>query len=954
MASEDEKKRAEAGEEHTQGVPTGTQIIGTYAITEMIAAGGMGEVYRGENIHTNQSVAIKIVLAELAEDVTILSLFQREATILGDLNHEAIVRYHIFTKDPILKRACLVMEFVEGRPLADIIVEAPLSEADVRELLARIAPGLQRAHDLGVVHRDLSPDNIIVQDGMISHAKIIDFGIAKSGTETKHGKTVLGDRFAGKYNYVSPEQLFLYKGIVTGKSDIYSLGLVAVACLAGQALAMGESIPDAMDKRSSVPDLSGVPKSMRPLLSWMLQPDPANRPESMAQVSEALENPAVIPQFIAAASGGAATIPPRAMTLEEDAVSSQPPTSWDLKQGSTAPPSQSQPGQSPTSMPGDGAFSAPPVDAFGTAVAGPNPDATQIALPGRGSVPPASVPPASAEAPNVTMVPSDASAPLGNDEDSPFGNDAQPAAPAPAAPEPAAPAPEEKKKSSLVPILAVLLLLGGGGGAYMAGLFDGAPPAPPVVSNDVAALDADGTVTGQVLANDVAPETGGTLSVVAVNGASENVGKALVLASGASVRVAADGSFSYDPTGAFDTVDRGQTATDTFTYQAAVAEGPNSAPATVTITINGVGEAPVATDNTYSTPSDRLLTGNLISDDTAGLGADTDGNGDALEVTLINGEPLGEGPVTLQTGATVRVLSNGSFTFDPVGLEPRPDAGARLESSFTYTVSDGSGRSDQGTVRIAAIGVPPVEEDPVENGSADVADPGTETGNGAASNSQTGTNVDNSLSVIAERVAWIENYAMPACTHTEILSVTESDIEIEGYGTTAEPFIRMLADFQRDNGVEPSIGVRIVTDRQCPAVTFLHQLARTDYVQPKLSLDADVLAFGSALTGQITDVNDREIWFILVDHRGRFYDITGLLLPRDDGSYRFGIQLQGASENAEPQPQMLIAVASDRPLETRTTRTERIDDITALLQAEIAQKGIKASASAAYFRLQNE
>ena len=68
MASEDENKRAEAGEEHTQGVPTGTQIIGTYAITEMIAAGGMGEVYRGENIHTNQSVAIKIVLAELAED----------------------------------------------------------------------------------------------------------------------------------------------------------------------------------------------------------------------------------------------------------------------------------------------------------------------------------------------------------------------------------------------------------------------------------------------------------------------------------------------------------------------------------------------------------------------------------------------------------------------------------------------------------------------------------------------------------------------------------------------------------------------------------------------------------------------------------------------------------------------------------------------------------------------
>ena len=194
---------------------------------------------------------------------------------------------------------------------------------------------------------------------------------------------------------------------------------------------------------------------------------------------------------------------------------------------------------------------------------------------------------------------------------------------------------------------------------------------------------------------------------------------------------------------------------------------------------------------------------------------------------------------------------------------------------------------------------------------------------------------------------------MAACTHTEILSVTGSDIEIEGYSTNAEQLIQLLTDLQLESGFDLSIRERIIDDQQCPAVTFLHQLASSDFIQPKLSLDADVLAFGSALTGQITDVDDREIWFILVDQVGRFYDFTGLLLPGDDGSYRFSIELQGLSENAELQPQMLIAVASDRPLETRTTRTERVDEITTLLQAEITQKGIEANASGAYFRLQN-
>jgi len=113
------------------GVEIGTQIMGTFEIVEHIASGGMGEVYRGLNIHTKEPVAIKIVLAALAHDEKILSMFQKEATVLGRLHHDAIVRYQLFTIDPNIRRACLVMEFVEGRALSDHLAERPVALADV-------------------------------------------------------------------------------------------------------------------------------------------------------------------------------------------------------------------------------------------------------------------------------------------------------------------------------------------------------------------------------------------------------------------------------------------------------------------------------------------------------------------------------------------------------------------------------------------------------------------------------------------------------------------------------------------------------------------------------------------------------------------------------------------------------------------------------------------------------
>lgn len=274
-------------------VTIGTQIIGTYEVESLINRGGMGEVYRGRNIHNGEAVAIKIVLPSVANDPKYVALFEKEAVVLEKLSHEAIVRYRVFTIDPLLRRPCLIMEFVSGVSLHDRMAEGPMPLSDVRRVLRRVASGLDKAHTMGVVHRDLSPDNVILEDGLVDHAKIIDFGIARSA---KFGPaTQLEGQFAGKYGYVSPEQMGDFGGNVDGRSDIYSLGLLIAGLSRGSMLPMGASIFEAVQKRRDVPDLTGVDPDLVPILTHMLRPDPAHRPASMGAVIAMLDNPALIP-----------------------------------------------------------------------------------------------------------------------------------------------------------------------------------------------------------------------------------------------------------------------------------------------------------------------------------------------------------------------------------------------------------------------------------------------------------------------------------------------------------------------------------------------------------------------------------------------------------------------------------------------------------------------------------
>jgi serine/threonine protein kinase len=259
----------------------GTRLNGIYEIDCAIGFGGMGEIYKGHVVETGDPVAIKVLLPEFSENAAALTLFRKEASALHHIQNDSVVRYYVFTVEPVLRRPYLAMEFVDGRTLTDMLNDGPLSFEAVRTLLRRLASGLQSAHENGIIHRDISPDNIIIPNNDVAQAKIIDFGIART---TQHG-TVIGSGFAGKYNYVSPEQLGLFGGNVTAKSDIYSLGLVIVEALTGKPLDMGGSQVEIIEKRRKLPDLGAIDMRLRPLLERMLQPDPDRRPVSMGDVA---------------------------------------------------------------------------------------------------------------------------------------------------------------------------------------------------------------------------------------------------------------------------------------------------------------------------------------------------------------------------------------------------------------------------------------------------------------------------------------------------------------------------------------------------------------------------------------------------------------------------------------------------------------------------------------------
>ena len=253
----------------------------TYRIEALLARGGMGEVYRARNVELDTLHAVKVILPALSQHATLVDLFRREASVLRQVRHDAIVAYDGINRDEA-GRLYLVMEFVDGPSLTSLLGKGPLPESDVWRLLDRLASGLAVAHDKDVVHRDISPDNIILPGGKVDAAKIIDFGISKQTSSA--AATIIGDGFAGKYAYASPEQIGMFGGTVDARSDIYSLGLLLAAAAFGKPLDMGNAPQSVLQRRREVPDLSALSPALRTVLSAMLAPNPDDRPQSIASL----------------------------------------------------------------------------------------------------------------------------------------------------------------------------------------------------------------------------------------------------------------------------------------------------------------------------------------------------------------------------------------------------------------------------------------------------------------------------------------------------------------------------------------------------------------------------------------------------------------------------------------------------------------------------------------------
>ena len=269
------------------GIKVGDVLNHIFEVKRFLARGGMGEVFEGVNVHTDEKVAIKVMLPALANDEKIIAMFRKEAKTLTKLHHQALVGYRVLAQEPQSHVLYIVTDFIEGTNLSNALATLKPSPEQLAGLLRRLASGLGAAHQLGAVHRDMSPDNVILQNDDLLMAKVIDFGIAKDLEASS--ATIVGDGFAGKLNYVAPEQLGDFGREVGPWTDVYSLGLVILAVAQGKNVDMSGSLVDAIDKRRRGPDLSPVPDDLRPLLEAMLRPNPQERLRSMDDVVAMLD-----------------------------------------------------------------------------------------------------------------------------------------------------------------------------------------------------------------------------------------------------------------------------------------------------------------------------------------------------------------------------------------------------------------------------------------------------------------------------------------------------------------------------------------------------------------------------------------------------------------------------------------------------------------------------------------
>ena len=260
---------------------------GRYAVIEKVGSGGMAEVFRARDELLGREVAVKVLSERLSSDRQFVERFRREAQAAANLNHPNVVSLYDYGSDDGTN--FIVMEYIDGDPLSDVIAAGPLLPERAAEIAHDVAAALERAHAAGLVHRDIKPANIMVTKS--GQTKVTDFGIARAldadQTMTQTGMVM------GTAAYLSPEQA--QGNPVDARSDIYSLGCVLYEMLSGASPFTGDTplaiaykhVREHARPPSSVnPD---VPSPLDAITMKALAKNPENRYASAAEMAEDLD-----------------------------------------------------------------------------------------------------------------------------------------------------------------------------------------------------------------------------------------------------------------------------------------------------------------------------------------------------------------------------------------------------------------------------------------------------------------------------------------------------------------------------------------------------------------------------------------------------------------------------------------------------------------------------------------
>lgn len=250
----------------------------SFRLLNGIKRGGMGDVYLAEQVQLGRQVAVKLMRQDRVDDEVLVRRFQLEARTAGQLDHPGIVAVHDAGSEHGFHY--LVMEYVPGVDLAELLREGPLEPGDAARIISQVASAVHAAHDCGVLHRDLKPANIII-DSRTGCPKVADFGLAKSG-EDSAGITKTGN-LLGTPDYMSPEQTGASMESISARTDVYGLGATLYHLITGRPPFEGVSVVDTFRQIATVdpvrPTLinESVPQDLETISLRALEKEPNRR-----------------------------------------------------------------------------------------------------------------------------------------------------------------------------------------------------------------------------------------------------------------------------------------------------------------------------------------------------------------------------------------------------------------------------------------------------------------------------------------------------------------------------------------------------------------------------------------------------------------------------------------------------------------------------------------------------